>query len=209
MKISSKNEFHSIVKTLCDLLEEEKIPVKTSRAQELLSETLGYKSANGLLAALPIDIPLTPEMPNKIGRLLQERHGIRDIPDTKYLLQSLERQHKSYSSTWNSDFGCYPNKISEYENYWYLTKEGWIPWIEMDFSKMRVELNIYKVIRSHFAPFLDDDTFTGSARSIWEPDIGTHEFQCDAERLLKKYGDMPERDLMFSLRYSQSIKSAS
>jgi hypothetical protein len=68
----------------------------------------------------------------------------------------------------------------------------------MDFAKMRVELNIYKVVQSHFAPFLDDDSFTGSVRPIWTADIASDDFESQATKLEKDFGEMPDKAQMFS-----------
>lgn len=197
MIISSKNEFHSLVTSLRDLLSENDVSIKTSRVQELLSRSLGYKSANGLLAGLPVDIRLTEKMFSTFRELLKERHNV-DTIDASWLLRTLETKHKSYSTVWGSDSKCYPKKLSPTENYWYLTKDGWTPWSQMDFTKMRTELNIYKVVHSHFSPFLGEGSFTGSARPIWTADIGSYEFESEAVKLEKKFGDMPERERMFS-----------
>ena len=59
----------------------------------------------------------------------------------------------------------------------------------MDFAKMRVELNIYKVVQSHFAPFLDDDSFTGSVRPIWTADIASDDFESQVSMAI--YFDPP------------------
>lgn len=197
MIISSKNEFNSLVTSLQDLLSCHGVSIKTSRAQELLSRSLSYKSANGLLSALPVDIRLTEKIFSTFRRQLKERHNV-DTIDTSWLLRSLETKHRSYSTGWGSDSECYPENISPTENYWYLTKDGWTPWSQMDFTKMKTELNIYKVVHSHFSPFLGEGSFIGSARPIWTADIGSYEFEAEAEKLEKKYGDMPEREHMFS-----------
>jgi len=158
---------------------------------------LGYKSANGLLADLPVDIRLTEKIFSSFREQLKARHSV-DTIDTSRLLRLLESKHKSYSTVWGSDSKCYPEKLSPTENYWYLTKDGWTPWSQMDFSKMRTELNIYKVVHAHFSPFLGVGSFTGSARPIWTADIGSDEFESEADKLEKKFGDMPESERMFS-----------
>ncbi len=198
MIISSKNQFHSLVTSLRDLLSKKDVSIKTSRVQELFSRSLGYKSANGLLANLPVDIRLTEKIFSSFREQLKERHCV-DTIDTSWLLRHLESQHKNYSAVWGSDSKCYPKKLLPTENYWYLTKDGWIPWSKMDFSRMRAELNIYKVVHSHFSPFLGEGSFTGSARPIWTADIASCDFQSDAHKLEKKFGDMPESERMFSM----------
>lgn len=199
MKISSTKEFHSVVSSFKSLLERRSVSIKTTRAQELLAETLGFKSANGLIASVPLDVTLTETMYATLRLLLKERHQVNDI-DSKWVLDSLEQNHKSYSSAWNSDLRCYPRKISPSENYWYLMNDGWYPWEEMNFEHMAVELNIYKVVHSHFMPFLGSDSFSGTARPIWTADIGSHEFEAEASKLERKFGEMPNHDLMFSIR---------
>ena len=148
MKISSIPEFHSLVRTLRTTLFEASIPVKTSRAQELLAQSLGFKSANGLFAALPLDVNLTDQMCITFQDLLSARHNVK-LDHAPGLLRYVEREHKSISTTWGSDKACYPKKLLPNENFWYLTDDGWIPWSNMDFNKMRVELNIYKLSLIH------------------------------------------------------------
>jgi hypothetical protein len=198
MKIASKNEFHSLVNSLQSLLDEKRVSIKTSRAQELLARSLGHKSANGLYAVLPLDISLTEAISDTFGKMLKEKHSIDSI-DSWSLLCSLENKHKSSSTTWNSDDKCYPKQIPPNENLWYLTKDGWISWSQVDFTKMRVELNIYKVVQSSFLPFLDECTFTGSARPIWTAESGSLEFELEADKLEKVYGRMPKNERMFTV----------
>lgn len=198
MIISSKNEFHSLVTSLRNLLSKNDVSIKTSRVQELLSRCLGYRSANGLLADLPVDIRLTEKVFSSFRGQLKGRHGI-DTINASRLLRFLESEHKSYSTVWRCDSKCYPRKISPTENYWYLTEDGWTPWSQMDFTKMRAELNIYKVVHSHFSSFLGEGSYAGSARPIWTADLGSYEFEAEAERLEKKFGDMPENERMFSM----------
>lgn len=199
MKISSTKEFHSIVSSFKSLLERRNVSIKTTRAQELLAETLGFKSANGLIASTPLDLTLTETMYDTLRHLLTERHQVNDV-NSKQVLDSLEQNHKSYSTTWNSDSRCYPRNISESENYWYLMNDGWHSWKEMDFEHMAVELNIYKVVHSYFMPFLGNDSFSGTARPIWTADIGSHEFENEARKLERKFGEMPDHERMFSIK---------
>ena len=198
MKISSKNEFHSLVSSLRSLLSENEVNIKTSRAQELLSRSLGYKSANGLYASLPVEIDLTHKVFEVFDRILQEKHEASDTSGA-VILRELESTHRSYSTHWDCDAKCYPTQLSETENYWYLTNGGWLPWKDMDFAKMRVELNIYKVVHSNFGSFLDELSFSGSARPIWTADIASNAFEVEAARLEREYGDMPDKDLMFAV----------
>ena len=188
MKISSKREFHAVVGSLRSLLADDGVSIKTTRTQELLSQSLGYKSANGLLASLPVDIELNDAVFRNFDDRLRSNHAVLSV-DAASLLRSLEAAHRSYSTVWNSDSRCYPQKLSKNENYWYLTEHGWIPWSQMDFAKMRVELNIYKVVQSHFAPFLDDDSFTGSVRPIWTADIASDDFESQVSMAI--YFDPP------------------
>lgn len=197
MKISSKKEFHSLVGSLSSLLEDEGVVIKTSRAQELLSRSLGYKSVNGLFASLPVDVKLTDDVLQSFDQLVRQKHGALNV-DPASVLQSLEAAHRSYSTVWNSDARCYPKELSGNENYWYLTEHGWIPWSQMDFSRMKVELNIYKVVQSHFGPFLDEYSFSGSARPIWTADIASNEFELQAAKLEQEFGEMPDKNKMFS-----------
>lgn len=190
MKISSKQEFHSLVSSLKSSLSDMNVPVKTSRAQELLAQSLGYKSANGLYSDLPKEFVLTEEKGDLLSALIARNHKGMDINGLA-LLRGLERKHQSYSSVWNCDDKCYPTELSEGENYCYLTQNGWLPWDQMDFSKMRVELNIYKVIRAY------THAFGGSARPIWTADIGSYEFELEAERLKRKFGEWPDRTIMY------------
>ncbi|WP_305965623.1 hypothetical protein [Marinobacter salsuginis] len=198
MKISSKNEFHTLVSSLRSLLSENGVNIKTSRAQELLSRSLGYKSANGLYASLPVEIDLTHKVFEVFDWILQEKHEASDTSGA-VILRELESTHRSYSTRWGSDAKCYPTQLSETENYWYLTNDGWLPWKDMDFARMRVELNIYKVVHSNFGPFLDEHSFSGSARPIWTADIASTAFEVEAARLEREYGDMPNKDLMFAV----------
>ena len=197
MKISAKKEFHSLVSSLRSLLANEGVEIKTSRAQELLSRSLGYNSANGLFASLPVDITLTDEVFRAFDRLVRGKHSVVGV-DAASILQSLERAHRSYSTVWKSDIRCYPKELSENENYWYLTEHGWVPWSQVDFTKMKVELNIYKVVHSHFGPFLDGHSSSGSARPIWTADIASNSFEHEAAKLEREFGDMPDKNLMFA-----------
>ncbi|WP_431025638.1 hypothetical protein [Halomonas sp. H5] len=197
MKVSCKNEFHSLVSSLCSLLSEHGTLIKTSRAQELLSRAFGYKSANGLLADLPVNLRVTEKVVSRLGDLLKERHGINSI-DTSWLLRALERGHMSYSTHYGCDKDCYPAKLPDHTNYWYLTQDGWVPWSQMNFTKMRVELNIYKVVSAFSVPFFGEDSYFCTGRPIWTADIARAEFESEAERLERKYGEMPENSRMYS-----------
>tara|TARA_R100000329_G_scaffold39730_1_gene37220 strand:+ start:29 stop:406 length:378 start_codon:yes stop_codon:yes gene_type:complete len=124
-------------------------------------------------------------------------------------MASIPSKLLGYFGSWNQsikvtqlvggDSKCYPPRISPTENYWYLTESGWAPCSQMDFTKMRAELNIYKVVHSHFSSFLGEGSYVGSARPIWTADLGSYEFEAEAERLEKKFGDMPENKRMFSM----------
>lgn len=190
MKISSKQEFHSLVKTLKLDLTHNESAVKTSRLQELFAQSLGYKSANGLYSDLPKDFILTEEQGAVLSALLAKNHNMKNI-DGYTLLKRLENEHKSYSTRWRSDQKCYPSQISKNENYWYLTKDGWLSWDKMDFSKMRVELNIYKVVHA------SSNFLGGFAKPIWTADIGGYEFGLEAGRLESKFGEWPCQEIMY------------
>ncbi len=192
MKISSKKEFHSLVSSLKSLLSGSDIQIKTSRAQELLAKAIGYNSANDLYSKLPICHTLKlVDFTNLTNRLL-EHHNVNSI-DAAWLLKSLEAQHESYSTAWSSDYKCYPKHVTRNENYWYLTREGWLPWQKVDFSKMKVELNIFKVVHS------STHAMGGSARPIWDSSIASDEFECESHQLEKKYGEMPDNKILFSI----------
>lgn len=90
---------------------------------------------------------LTKEQGVTLSTLLAQNHNITNV-DSYSLLRELEYKHQSYSTVRGSDHKCYPSEISENENYWYLTESGWLPWYGIDFSKMRVELNIYRVVHA-------------------------------------------------------------
>ncbi|MBC52753.1 MAG: hypothetical protein CMQ34_02850 [Gammaproteobacteria bacterium] len=91
----------------------------------------------------------------------------------------------------------YPKAVSPKENYWYLTESGWIPWKDMDFTQMRVGLNIYMVVYSYFSPFLDPGSFTGSSRPLWTADQTSGDFVHTADKLIREYGAMPEGSNIF------------
>ncbi len=191
MKIVSKQEFNSLASSLKSSLAALNAPVKTSRLQDIFAQSLGYKSANGLLnSGLPKDFVLTEEQGVRLSTLLAQNHNITNV-DGYSLLRELESKHQSYSTVRGSDHKCYPSEISENENYWYLTENGWLPWCEMDFSKMRVELNIYRVVHA------SSHAFGGSARPIWTADIGSYEFEIEARRLERKFGDWPDKGSMY------------
>jgi len=197
MKISSKKEFHSLVHTLQCLLADDNVPIKTTRAQELLSRSLGFKSSNGLLASLPFEIRLTDKTFNVFEWILQEKHQA-DHLSGESVLRCLESEHRTHSTTWGGDAHCYPKELAKNENYWYLTHDGWVQWQDIDFSRMKVELNIYKVVYSSFGPFLGEGSYSGSARPIWTAVIASSTFEAQAAKLEKEYGGMPSRDLMFA-----------
>lgn len=197
MKISSKKEFHSYVASLKSLLLKLDISIKTTRAQELLAKSLGCNSANDLFSKLPVCHTLKKENAICLATVLKQKHQVNSIDAVK-LLQSLEGLHESYSTAWGSDYKCYPKEIAENENYWYLTREGWMPWQKVDFSKMKVELNIFKVVHSAI------HSMGGSARPIWDSSIASSEFECEFNKLEKKYGDMPDNKIMFSIA-NQSV----
>lgn len=190
MKLSSKNELHSIVETLHKALKDEDLFIKKTRLQEIFAKSFEYKSYNGLISSLPIDISITEKNENNFASLLKENHSF-DNSAKRQFLAYVEQTHESYSTYWNSDSQCYPKSISKNENYWYLTKEGWKPWSEMDFKAMRVELNIYEVVHS------SSNFLGGSARSIWDACIASHEFELEADRLIKQYGQMPAQDILY------------
>ena len=121
MKISSKREFHSVVGSLRSLLADEGVAIKTTRTQELLSQSLGYKSANGLLASLPVDIELNDAVFRNFDDRLSSNHAVSSV-----------------------------------------------------------------------------DSFTGSARPIWTADIASDEFENHATKLEKEFGEMPDKEQMFS-----------
>jgi hypothetical protein len=194
MKISSKKEFHSYVSSLQSLLLEENVPIKTSKVAELLAKTLGYNSANGLYSKLPICHTLELVNFTKFTNRLIEHHNVYSI-NAAILLNLLETQHESYSTAWESDHKCYPKQLTKNENYWYLTCEGWLPWQRMDFSKMKVELNIFKVVHS------STHAMGGSARPIWDSSIASPEFEKESVKLEKKFGDMPDSKTLLSISY--------
>lgn len=198
MKISCKNEFHSLVSSLRSLLSEAELSIKTSRAQELFSHAFGYKSANGLLANLPIELKITDQVISRLASLLKERHDFDGV-DIAWLLRVLERKHVSYSTHYECENDCYPSELPPGTNYWYLTREGWLPWSHMDLKNMRVELNIYKVISAFTSqPLLPGEgAFFRAARPIWTADIASNVFEGEADRLERKYGEMPENNLMY------------
>lgn len=206
MKIGCKNELHSLVSSLRTLLSDEGVSLKTSRAQELLSETFGYKSANGLLGDVPINLRVTEEAASKLCELLRSRHDANS-DDYSYLLKILERRHESYSTIYESDKNCYPAQLPDHTNYWYLTQAGWIPWSQVDFTKTRVELGIYKVVSSFSSgPLIPGEgPFLCYARPVWTADIASFEIEIEADRLEREYGEMPEKSRMFpDERYSMN-----
>lgn len=167
MKISSKKEFHSFVNTLSSLLLDAGVSIKSSRAQELLAYALAGKSANGLYSMLPKKFNLTDDSFTRFDEHFSKKKFATDDTSKSFTLLTLDKEHRSCSSFWGNDSNCYPTKLSNSENYWYLTNEGWLPWKEMDFEEMKVELNIYKVVHSSFRPFLDETTYTGITKALW------------------------------------------
>lgn len=196
MKISSKIEFHSIVTKLRSLLECEGIRLKTTSAQEVLARSIGFKSANGLYAALPKDVALDEAACQEFSRILAECHGKElSFEEVASLLDTLVEDYTSYSTTWNGDENCYPSSISADQNFWYLTEGGWIHWKNMDFKKMKVELNIYAVVSSGVRH--PDSFFVPGAHYVWSPILGTDVFETQGRRLMKQYGQFPDSNRLF------------
>ncbi|MDN3554698.1 hypothetical protein [Halomonas maura] len=198
MKISCKNEFNSLVSSLCALLREEGVSIRTSRAQKLLAHAFGYTSANGLLGNMPVELKVTTQVISRLSELLKTRHGVDTIAPS-WLLRMLERDFMSLSTREGLDKDCYPSKLPDHTNYWYLTDKGWVPWSQMDFTKLRVEVGIYKVVTSYASPPLEEGEmpFICLARPIWTADMARGEFEDEAEKLERKYGEMPETSRMY------------
>lgn len=197
MKISSKKEFNSLVTSIKSTLSKDGHLIKTTRMRELFAKSLGCKSANGLLATFPTDIKITTRMGGDLSNLLKELHDIENV-DGLSLLTHLEREHISYSTYWKSDSNCYPKSKSPNEEYWYLTKNGWLSWGDIDFNRMKVELNIFKVVRSSAYYLSDSEGGFGSvsSRPIWDASVASYEFEVEAEKLEQQYGDMPNSDAL-------------
>lgn len=195
MKISSTQEFNAIISTFCERLKDHDHAVKTSRAKELFALSLGYKSANGLIASIPVEVTFADEHIDEMRSLLKVRHDIN--VDVTRLIELVEDSRKSYLNQWSSDRDCYPSELKANEIYWYLTKDGWIPWSLMDFSSMKVELNIYKVVHAHSMSWFGDDASVGFADQIWTATHSTREFKRDAYKLEDKYGSMPDNEILY------------
>lgn len=187
-----------MVSYLCSLLSENGTPVSTSRAQELISRAFGYKSANGLRGEMPIDLRVKEAVVGRLRDLLKTRHGI-DSVDASWLLRMLQRDFMSLSTREGLDKDCYPAKLPDCTNYWYLTDQGWVPWSRMDFAKLRVELGIYKVVTSYVGHPLGEGEmpFICFARPIWTADMARRAFEDEAEKMERKYGEMPESSRMY------------
>jgi len=205
MKISSKKEFNSLVTSIKSTLSKDGHLIKTSRLRELFAMSLGKNSANGLLGTLPIDIKITTQMGANLSDLLNKRHDIDNV-DGLSLLTHLEREHISYSTYWKSDSNCYPKSKSSNEEYWYLTKNGWLPWGDIDFDQMKVELNIFKVVCSsaYYLPDSEGGFGSVSSRPIWDASVASYEFGVEAEKLEVQYGDMPDSDALLKKVSSQA-----
>jgi len=91
----------------------------------------------------------------------------------------------------------YPKSLKDNEIYWYLTEKGWIPWHHVDFSKMRVGVDIYMVVYSYMTAFLDPGSFCGGSKPVWTAWSCDYKFKLAAERLIAKYGAMPKDPAMF------------
>jgi hypothetical protein len=192
MNISSKKDFQSLVSSLKGLLSEQSVPIKTTRLQELLSHSLGYHSANGLLGQLPIEIELNEELFNSFEQLLAKRHGACSV-NLAQLFQSLEEGKYVGSNRGIHGPSEFPKKISLREKYWYLTKDGWISSDHVDFAEIIVGVNAYKVVLSSYFPLFDDLPVV-TARTVWTSAFSSYEFELKADELEEKFGDMPDQN---------------
>ena len=192
MNISSKKDFQSLVSSLKGLLSEQSVPIKTTRLQELLSHSLGYHSANGLLGQLPIEIELNQELFNSFEQLLAERHSARSV-NAAQLFQSLEEGNCIGSNLRIHGPAEFPKKISSREKYWYLTKDGWIPSDQIDAANIVVGVNAYKVVLSKYLPLFDDLPLI-TARAVWTSAFSSYEFELEADKLEEQFGDMPDQN---------------
>ena len=192
MIISSKKELHSLVADLKESLSSTppQVSIKTSRLRENFAQSLGYKSFNGLIGALPIEIRVTPGHDENFRSLIKQRHQV-ELPAIFNPLQALTQKNQSYSTHWNSDARCYPKELSANENYWYLTRDGWKPWKEIDFDEMRAELNIYEIVHAY------STGLGGAARSVWDASIASEEFEREAKNLKQQFGNMPDSSILY------------
>ncbi|MBY7898707.1 hypothetical protein KW478_19625 [Vibrio fluvialis] len=192
MKIGIKSELHSVVSSLKSNLALSEIPVKTTKLQEVFANALGYKTFNGLLHALPIEIGITDAVDSKFEKLLKEKFNLSEHQSMQHKwLHQLDDKHETYSSHYSSDKSCYPTSLRDGENYWYLMEDGWKQWSEMDFSTMKVELNIFEVAVSQLWGDPEKSFGGHSCRPIWDASIASFEFENKAERLIRQYGHTP------------------
>ncbi|UYM16318.1 hypothetical protein [Endozoicomonas euniceicola] len=200
MKISTKREAHSLVASLKSYLLDHECKVTTCRLKEHFSHALGYKSFNGLLAVIPVEINLDEDTDRKFDDLIAATHGYCELaPDGFRALRNLEvTDQGAYSDMWPIDpRSLFPEKIKDNEMLWYLTQQGWLRWDEIkDIRKMKTGLNVYEVMHSHRSHFFG--AVTGMTRSIWDAVTERYGFELEADKLADKYGDRPDTGEWFS-----------
>lgn len=89
MIILTSQEFNSLTKIAQKALNKFKYSVKTSRLQEVIAHSSGYKSANGLLHDLPCFLTFKDLNRKSFENALLEKHNVM-IPDFSKLLNLMD-----------------------------------------------------------------------------------------------------------------------
>lgn len=190
MKINSKPDFHSLVSNIKHFLLSQKIQVKTTRLQELFAKSLGFNSANGLLASIPCDFNFNQDFFDDFNTNLRETHN------------SVLKDQKSFLNIFNdlslSNMNEFSEQIQPVDkfNIWYLTESGWINKKRAVLSDLKIGVNVYAVVESGVKPYPSYEGYTSGAYYLWDSSACDEDFDRKADELIKKFGNFPDSEVI-------------
>lgn len=94
MKIVSSQEFNHVINTFSELMKQENVSIKSSRVRELLAESQGDKTSNGLLSRLPLTFKTDKSVADIISRNLNDKFQYKNI-DVKKVIANLVKITKN------------------------------------------------------------------------------------------------------------------
>lgn len=79
MKVISSQEFNTVVNIFNSLIKQSNVSIKSSRIRELLAESQGDKTSNGLLSRLPLTFKTDKNVADIINRNLKEKFQYENV----------------------------------------------------------------------------------------------------------------------------------
>lgn len=90
MKIVSSQEFNHVINTFSELMKQENVSIKSSRIRELLAESQGDKTSNGLLSRLPLTFKTDKNVVDIISCNLKEKFQYENVNVSEMLDKLIE-----------------------------------------------------------------------------------------------------------------------